>query len=123
MKAVSQTNKATNQKYFNKENCKMTYMELEQKLKKLPKMEPITIRFGGNFITPWIVGYVKINDNLKAEISYGTGVSPVFLIGFTIFKDGQYSTDANYQSYNKCFNSFQFEELEKYIEKVSSELK
>ena len=61
-----------------------------------------------NFITPYVLGYIKINNESVIEISKGEGIERKPVYGVTVLRDGSIDYE-----YSKCLHSI--EELDNYV--------
>ena len=98
----------------------MDYKEIESKLMNLKNMR-IEHKQGGNFITPNVVGYMRINSTITAEISYGTAFGGGYAVGFTIFKNGRLQKPFDrLEGYDKMFLENEINEINLHAEYVRS---
>ena len=97
----------------------MTYLELENKLRNLKGIE-LAFYQSDNFITPQVVGFIKIGKGLEYEISYGTAFGGGWCIGVTLSYNKRLSKD---RTNNKCFFDDEIYKINDFITEMKKEIK
>ena len=98
----------------------MTYLELENKLRNLKGIEPAFYQ-SDNFITPWVVGFIKIGKRFEYEISYGTAFGGGWCIGVTLLYNKRLLKDRT--KYSKCFFDDEIYKINDFITEMKKEIK
>ena len=100
----------------------MNYTVIEQELINLfPEMK-IKRSEGGNFVTPSILGYIKLSSSYKVEVSYGKTFGR-YMVGFTVFKNNEMLPVKLRKNYNKPFHWEEIQSAPEHIEWLKTEIK
>ena len=99
----------------------MNYIELERTLltniKNIKSVKPYE---SNNIITPWVVGFVPIGNDIKYEVSYGAVFGGGWCIGLTPFYKGKLMEDRN--NYSKCFFDDEINNIDNFIVDMKQQL-
>lgn len=101
----------------------MDYTVVEQELINLfPEMK-IKRSEGGNFVTPSILGYIKLLGPYKVEVSYGKPFGS-YMVGFTMmFSNNEMLPVKLRKNYNKPFLWEEIQSAPEHIEWLKTEIK
>lgn len=94
------------------------YMEIERELRSIPTIKTVSPYQSDNFISPWVIGFIPLTKNIKAEISYGTGFNNDYIIGFTLFENGKLMPYERREKYDRCFMENEIDIIFDYVQEL-----